>query len=321
MRRCTHCTQPLAPDLRIDAAFCSAACRRARWRRRTRTAHALAQPHKCGACQQRIVVVSKRRTPATARPPVASVPTASARPRRRARRTSAISASGWHRQTAPRGSPTSAQRRCGRSQPRKQPPSSCPTNGSARCPPSAATASASSSTASLVVLSSMATNTARTSASGGATATTAGSSPCCAALAAIGRIRTPPASAARWTYYRTATRLVTATVDAEAGEVGTIYQACGFEFVGVMRQGGRAHVRVNGKSMSERQAAASRARRALTPWRGSALTRARPPQGTLFCIPGPSRRAPAVARCDHTSDRAVSEAGCGSVTRRLSRNQ
>ena len=102
---------------------------------------------------------------------------------------------------------------------------------------------------------------------------------------------------------------MTATVDAEAGEVGTIYQACGFEFVGVMRQGGRAHVRVNGKSMSERQAAASRARRALTPWRGSALTRARPPQGTLFCIPGSSRRAPAVARCDHTSDRAVSEAG------------
>ena len=48
--------------------------------------------------------------------------------------------------------------------------------------------------------------------------------------------------------------VVTATVDAEAGEIGTIYQACGFEFVGIMRGGGRASVRVNGKTMSERQA-------------------------------------------------------------------
>ena len=48
--------------------------------------------------------------------------------------------------------------------------------------------------------------------------------------------------------------VVTATVDAEAGEIGTIYQACGFDFVGIMRPGGRALVRVNGKTMSERQA-------------------------------------------------------------------
>jgi hypothetical protein len=45
----------------------------------------------------------------------------------------------------------------------------------------------------------------------------------------------------------------TATVDAGAGEIGTIYQAAGFVFVGVMRQGGRALIRVNGKHMSERQ--------------------------------------------------------------------
>jgi hypothetical protein len=48
--------------------------------------------------------------------------------------------------------------------------------------------------------------------------------------------------------------VVTATVDAEAGEVGTIYQACGFDFIGVMRHGGRARVRVNGRTISERQA-------------------------------------------------------------------
>ena len=48
-------------------------------------------------------------------------------------------------------------------------------------------------------------------------------------------------------------KIVTATVDAFAGEVGTIYQACGFDYVGTMRQGGRALIRVNGKHLSERQ--------------------------------------------------------------------
>ena len=48
--------------------------------------------------------------------------------------------------------------------------------------------------------------------------------------------------------------VVTATVDAGAGEVGTIYQACGFDYVGTMRGGGRTLVRINGKAMSERQA-------------------------------------------------------------------
>ena len=49
-------------------------------------------------------------------------------------------------------------------------------------------------------------------------------------------------------------KVITATVDAGAGEVGTIYQAAGFHFVGVMRQGGRAPVAINGKPISERQA-------------------------------------------------------------------
>jgi hypothetical protein len=49
--------------------------------------------------------------------------------------------------------------------------------------------------------------------------------------------------------------VVTATVDANAGEVGVIYQACGFDYVGVMRHGGRALVRIAGTTISERQAA------------------------------------------------------------------
>jgi hypothetical protein len=49
-------------------------------------------------------------------------------------------------------------------------------------------------------------------------------------------------------------KVITATVDRAAGEVGTIYQAAGFDYVGVMRSGGRAQVSINGKRLSERQA-------------------------------------------------------------------
>jgi hypothetical protein len=49
-------------------------------------------------------------------------------------------------------------------------------------------------------------------------------------------------------------KVVTATVDRAVGEIGTIYQACGFDFVGTMRGGGRALIQLNGKHISERQA-------------------------------------------------------------------
>ena len=51
-------------------------------------------------------------------------------------------------------------------------------------------------------------------------------------------------------------KVVTCTVDATAGEVGTIYQACGFDYVGVMTgSSNRASiVGPDGKHMSERQA-------------------------------------------------------------------
>ena len=61
-------------------------------------------------------------------------------------------------------------------------------------------------------------------------------------------------------------KVVTATVDANAGEIGSVYQAAGFDYVGVMRAGGRALVRVNGRFISERQAgrlAGTRGARAL----------------------------------------------------------
>ena len=49
-------------------------------------------------------------------------------------------------------------------------------------------------------------------------------------------------------------KVVTATVDARAGEVGTIYQACGFDCVGTSRKERRALIGLNGKNMSERTA-------------------------------------------------------------------
>jgi predicted nucleic acid-binding Zn ribbon protein len=61
-------------------------------------------------------------------------------------------------------------------------------------------------------------------------------------------------------------KVITASVDQLAGEVGTIYQACGFDYVGTMRSGGRALVTINGKNISERQAyriAGTRGARAL----------------------------------------------------------
>jgi len=47
--------------------------------------------------------------------------------------------------------------------------------------------------------------------------------------------------------------VVTATVDAIAGEVGTIYQACGFDYVGRMSRSSRTSFKVCGRDVSERR--------------------------------------------------------------------
>jgi hypothetical protein len=49
--------------------------------------------------------------------------------------------------------------------------------------------------------------------------------------------------------------VITATVDSTAGEIGTIYQACGFDYVGQMSQGGkRASIGSKRGAISGRQA-------------------------------------------------------------------
>jgi hypothetical protein len=82
-------------------------------------------------------------------------------------------------------------------------------------------------------------------------------------------------------------KVVTATVDRAVGEIGTIYQACGFDYVGVMRGGGRALVSINGKRMSERQAgrlAGTQGALALAQLGFDATTRPRP--GRYFAFRG-----------------------------------
>jgi hypothetical protein len=49
-------------------------------------------------------------------------------------------------------------------------------------------------------------------------------------------------------------RVVTATCCAAAGELGCVYQAAGFDFVGQMRRGARALIYYAGRIISERQA-------------------------------------------------------------------
>lgn len=50
-------------------------------------------------------------------------------------------------------------------------------------------------------------------------------------------------------------KVVTATCDEAAGEIGTIYQACGFDYVGVMGPGKRVvFIKPNGDQISERTA-------------------------------------------------------------------
>jgi hypothetical protein len=48
-------------------------------------------------------------------------------------------------------------------------------------------------------------------------------------------------------------KVITAMADRLAGEVGTVYQAAGFDYVGTMQAGGRSLTRINGKAVSERQ--------------------------------------------------------------------
>lgn len=67
--------------------------------------------------------------------------------------------------------------------------------------------------------------------------------------------------------------VITCTCDESAGEIGTIYQACGFDYVGVWSRGkaGVAHVTVDGKRVSERAAKERYGTRGVDALRGMGL--------------------------------------------------
>jgi hypothetical protein len=61
-RRCLRCSQPLPKRARADTKYCSPRCRSAHWRRRGRTARALARRPQCQTCRQRIAIVARADT-------------------------------------------------------------------------------------------------------------------------------------------------------------------------------------------------------------------------------------------------------------------
>jgi hypothetical protein len=89
-------------------------------------------------------------------------------------------------------------------------------------------------------------------------------------------------------------KVITATVDGSVDEIGAVYQAAGFDYVGQMRQGGRVLVALNGKLISERQAgriAGTRGAQALarvTERQKSAACQ----QGSGHCNPARQRPSP-----------------------------
>ena len=69
-------------------------------------------------------------------------------------------------------------------------------------------------------------------------------------------------------------KVVTCTVDAQAGEIGTIYQACGFDYVGQMSKGGNraSIIGPDGKHISSRTALTLYGTRSIKKLRGMGMT-------------------------------------------------
>ena len=87
-------------------------------------------------------------------------------------------------------------------------------------------------------------------------------------------------------------KVVTATVDVTAGEVGTIYQACGFDYVGVMSKCGptASIIKPDGKRISSRDAFALYGTRSIHRLREMGLdVRSDPRKGRYFGFAGSKR--------------------------------
>jgi len=250
MRRCSHCLRALPRSVRADVKYCSAACRNSAWRRRIRTSHALKR--RCKVCRQRIAL--PRRTDAQY-----------CSPRCRQR--------GYRARQASR--PRKARQRVMRER-----LAAVDAQPAAVDIGSAVVRAITLSEAKAIVelyepmpaVSGFAFGIFLEGRCGGAVVygddygENLGVWDCYGYSGRI--IALLRGACLPWAHPHAASKLirrsmdllpqrynvVTATVDRTAGEIGTIYQACGFDFVGTMRKGGRALIGVNGKHISERQA-------------------------------------------------------------------
>lgn len=258
MRRCVQCQRPLANGLRSDAKFCSVNCRKARHRRRQRTSRALAQPHRCESCRRRIVLVSKRID---------------------ARFCSPACRQKAHRRRKAAAKPSKAHQRVIRerlaaadSAPRHvidirtaevRPISIAEARGIIEKYEWLGTMPAISRHCFGIFFGEHLGGAVVYGSEYGENLGVWDRFGFTGKIIALQR-----GACAHWAHPHSASKLirgsmrllperyavVTATVDAMAGEIGVIYQAAGFDYVGVMKAGGRALVKVNGRTISERQA-------------------------------------------------------------------
>jgi hypothetical protein len=256
-RSCLHCSQPLPAQTRTDARYCSTACRAAHWHRRARLADRLARKRRCQSCRKAI--------PLTMR---AGVQYCSPRCRQRS----------YREREAEATKPRKAHQRLVKERLAADAPQGAPLDiGRAQVRPISLTEAKAliepyEWLGTMPAVSRYAFGILFDGRLGGAVVYGDEYGENLGVWDRYGYrgriIALQRGACAHWAHPHSASKLirrsmrllpdrykaVTATVDGAAGEVGIIYQACGFDYVGTMCAGGRALVSVNGKRISERQA-------------------------------------------------------------------
>jgi hypothetical protein len=257
-RRCLCCSKPLSRRARVDAKYCSTACRIRHWHRRARTARALARKPKCAACGKRLAIT---------------------------RRTDALYCSTHCRQAAHRARKAGAA-------------AAMPRKAHQRVIRERLAAADTAPLAADISTAEVRTITLAEASTIIRQYEWLGSMPAvsrfcfgiffgerCGGAVVYGDeysenlgvwdrfgfagkiIALSRGACAHWAHPHSASKLIrrsmdllperyvviTATVDTSAGEIGTVYQAAGFDFVGTMRKGGRTLIRHGDKILSERQ--------------------------------------------------------------------
>jgi len=257
IKRCCQCDRPLAAHARADAKYCCPGCRRARWHRRARTARVLAQGRKCETCRKRIALGMR-----------ADSRYCSASCRQRA----------YRQRSKVTTLPRKAHQRIVRERLAAASTGSVAADiGSAEVRP----ITVAEAKVLIEVYEYLGAMPAISRYCFGIFF-----DGCCGGAVVYGDeyaenlgvwdrygysgkiIALQRGACVHWAHPHAASKLirhsmrllperyrvVTATVDPAAGEIGTIYQACSFDYVGTMRAGTRALVSINGKRISERQA-------------------------------------------------------------------